>query len=50
MEIFSSFCGPMFYSVLLNMYYLRNENVLKCTPANGLVISIEQVKMSALPE
>lgn len=50
MEIFSSFCGPLFYNVLLNMCYLCNENVLKCTPANELVISIQEAKRSALPE
>lgn len=29
--IFSSFCGPVFYTVLLNRYYLCNGNVLECT-------------------
>lgn len=29
--ICSSFCGPVFYTVLLYRYYLCNGNVLKCT-------------------
>lgn len=44
MEIFSSFCGPIFYNFLLNMYYLCNENVLKCTSANRTVTSIQEAE------
>lgn len=48
MTFFPSFCGPIFYNVLLNVYSLCDKNALKRTPATARAVSIQLTQRRVL--